>query len=282
MEGYCFIDRPRSGWMNMAVDQFLARLAGQQQVAVLRLYQWSEPTLSLGYFQAISDRGEHSPSLSLPLVRRATGGGAIVHHHDWTYSLAVPDRTDRIGPSTDLYELVHDALVSLLCERGFAAQKWSGCITESQNNNAIGERACKKFLCFERRSTSDIVAGDHKILGSAQRRTSGALLQHGSLLVRTSNFAPSLIGLYEIHRSGFPVPSTASSTNGALPAGQLNASQTADWERELGQKMAQRIVEALSHQCNITLARGLPQSIASELEMASGDQFASEAWNAKR
>ncbi len=281
MEGYCYIDRPRCGSMNMAVDQFLARLAGQQQVVVLRLYQWSEPTLSLGYFQAIRDRREHSPSLPLPLVRRTTGGGAIVHHHDWTYSLAIPDRPDRIGPSTSLYELVHDALVRLLCDRGFAAQKWSGCAAESHENNANPEKACKSFLCFERRSTSDIVIGKHKVLGSAQRRASGALLQHGSLLLRTSDFAPSLIGLDAIDRSACLNSSTASSTNDTFPVGQV-AGQAVDWECDLGREMAQRITSALRHQWNVTLAHGLPESIVSELEMTSDHQFGTAAWNAKR
>ena len=76
MDAYSFIDEPRSGLMNMAIDDAMLEYAAEQRVVVLRLYQWAEPTLSLGYFQRIADRGLHLPSSRIAVVRRATGGGA--------------------------------------------------------------------------------------------------------------------------------------------------------------------------------------------------------------
>src|SRR5689334_21696416 len=87
------IDPPRQGSMNMAIDDALLESAAEAGVATLRLYQWSEPTLSLGYFQAAAERKTHQPSLTCALVRRASGGGAILHDRELTYSLALPEKS---------------------------------------------------------------------------------------------------------------------------------------------------------------------------------------------
>src|SRR5687767_13677741 len=89
------IDPPASGAWNMAVDEALLASAAAG-VATLRFYTWSQPTLSLGYFQHAHQRDAHAASRSCPLVRRASGGGAILHDRELTYSLAVPLR-QRLG-----------------------------------------------------------------------------------------------------------------------------------------------------------------------------------------
>lgn len=189
------MDQPRSGAENMAVDDALLEFAAQRGVAVLRLYRWSEPTLSLGYFQGFGERSRHAESNALAFVRRGTGGGAIVHHHDWTYSVALPadHRVGALGAAQPLYDCLHDAAVRWLNGRGLSAKKWSPSV-EDANCRTEG---CS-FLCFERRSSGDVVIGAHKVLGSAQRRHRGGLLQHGSLLLKQSDFAPSLLGLEDL------------------------------------------------------------------------------------
>src|SRR5436190_15116613 len=87
------IDPPLIGPMNMAIDEALLESAATDGVATLRLYQWSEPTLSLGYFQAAEERERHQASTNCPLVRRASGGGAILHDRELTYSLALPEKS---------------------------------------------------------------------------------------------------------------------------------------------------------------------------------------------
>ena len=84
------IDEPAPGVWNMAVDHALLETANATGLISLRFYAWSQPTLSLGYFQSRSHRQQHSASLACPLVRRSTGGGAIVHDQEITYSLCVP------------------------------------------------------------------------------------------------------------------------------------------------------------------------------------------------
>lgn len=203
MEGYALNDIPRSGVENMALDQRLLEVAAAKQCVLLRVYRWSEPTLSLGYFQPYVQRLTHSHSSELPVVRRATGGGAIVHHYDWTYCIAVPEQlpigTTRprpganLGASQPLYDCLHDGVIQWLGTQAIEAKKWAdNCPPESSVQPADRQR---RFLCFERRSCGDVVWEDHKVMGSAQRRGPGALLQHGSLLLATSPYAPSLQGL---------------------------------------------------------------------------------------
>lgn len=97
-------DSPQNGVQNMALDQAL--LDECQEQPVLRFYRWSQPTLSLGYFQKHQQREGHQPSIDCPMLRRSTGGGAILHDHELTYSLLVPLA---LVPkrSADLYDVVH-------------------------------------------------------------------------------------------------------------------------------------------------------------------------------
>jgi lipoate-protein ligase A len=74
------IDPPAPGPWNMAVDDVLLDLAAATGQATLRFYQWQQPTLSLGYFQALDNRRQHAASQDCPVVRRATGGGGVLHH----------------------------------------------------------------------------------------------------------------------------------------------------------------------------------------------------------
>ncbi|MCA9128303.1 MAG: hypothetical protein KDB22_14525 [Planctomycetales bacterium] len=209
MAGFAVVESPRDGDTNMQVDMRMLAYAAEHGVPLLRLYQWSHPTVSLGYFQRYTDYQAHECHQAPHVVRRSTGGGAIVHHHDWTYSLAMPtiggtasDRDSaiakiaKIGAAEPLYDLVHDVVVSWLRSHGWEASKWLG-----ESKPAATRTACSTncdFLCFARRSRGDVVVGEHKVMGSAQRRMPGAIIQHGSLLLSSSHFAPQLAGLAQI------------------------------------------------------------------------------------
>jgi lipoate-protein ligase A len=175
------------GAWNMAVDEVLLERAAEG-ICTLRFYGWSEPTLSLGYFQAAADRQWHAPSLSCPLVRRDTGGGAILHDCELTYSLAIFAVHPLAANARALYRAVHNSLIECFRQWGIRARLFEGNATPPERN---------PFLCFQRRSEGDVLAGEAKIAGSAQRRRRGAVLQHGSILLATSRFAPELPGLNE-------------------------------------------------------------------------------------
>jgi len=189
------IDPPASGAWNMAVDQTLLEWAAGQGGCCWRFYQWDQPTLSLGYFQKYQDRLEHAPSRGCPAVRRLTGGGAIVHDAELTYSLVVPGNHPLAGRRNLLYETIHGSLVKVLAGWGVAATLCEGSPSREQQ---------QPLLCFRRRAPGDVLVGPIKIAGSAQRRRRSAVLQHGTLLLRRSAAAPELAGLEDLAGKAIP------------------------------------------------------------------------------
>jgi lipoate-protein ligase A len=171
-------DPPLDGVANMARDEALLTLVGGgESPPTLRLYQWSVPTISLGYFQKYADYlALPPPAGGLPVVRRPTGGGAILHDLELTYSLTLPMGHALLsgGPNA-LYELTHDAVMACLRELQLTPTR---CGKSDDSGAARGP-----FFCFARRHCYDVLVGHDKIAGSAQRRTRHAVLQHGSIVL---------------------------------------------------------------------------------------------------
>jgi lipoate-protein ligase A len=187
------IDPPCSGTWNMAVDEVLLEWAAEQGGCAWRFYQWSEPTLSLGYFQKYEARDKNAEKNCAPssaIVRRLTGGGAILHDRELTYSLVVPAGHALAARRETLYDAVHRSLIETLAGFGVAALLCTP--------DPTGASHSEPFLCFQRRASGDVLVGQTKIAGSAQRRRRGAVLQHGSILLRRSPAAPELPGLDDV------------------------------------------------------------------------------------
>ena len=193
------LDPPADGSWNMAVDQVLLEAATAGQT-ILRYYGWAQPTLSLGYFQSAQDRHQHAASRTCCLVRRHSGGGAILHHHELTYCFATPAAARLAADSLRLYRVFHESLLVTLARRGIAARLCDGAV-------ASGDPA--PFLCFQRRTSGDVLLGDQKIAGSAQRRYRSALLQHGSVLLECSSYAPELPGIGQLAAAGLSAAALA-------------------------------------------------------------------------
>jgi lipoate-protein ligase A len=183
------IHGPSPGAWNMAFDEALLEGADSDRVATLRFYEWAVPTLSLGYFQPVADRDQHPASLTCPLVRRSSGGGAILHDRELTYSIAMPVDRQSAANAVRLSLSIHEALVAALSKFAIKATMY---------NEASLQEPKEPFLCFARRAIGDLIVENRKIAGSAQRRRRGAILQHGSVLLAASDFAPELRGLLEL------------------------------------------------------------------------------------
>ncbi len=185
------------GAANMALDEALLEwVAGQPNAVFLRTYGWLEPTLSLGYFQCRSEALAEPRWQGVPLVRRTTGGGAIWHHHELTYAIVLPANHVRARPSTALYQAVHAAIATTLRALGLEARRRA---VSQPAARAAGERPPQRpFLCFTDSDPEDIVASGFKVVGSAQRRRAGAILQHGSLLLKRSDRTPELPGVCDL------------------------------------------------------------------------------------
>jgi len=185
------------GPANMALDEALLEwVASQPNALFLRTYGWLEPTLSLGYFQSLSEALAEPRWQGVPLVRRATGGGAIWHDHELTYAIVLPTNHARARPGTALYQAVHAAIAATLRAPGLDACRRAA--FESVSHRAAERPPHRPFLCFTDRDPEDIVASGFKVVGSAQRRHAGAILQHGSLLLKRSDRTPELLGVCDL------------------------------------------------------------------------------------
>jgi lipoate-protein ligase A len=184
------VDSGQPGDWNMAVDESLLQSAATG-LTTLRFYEWSAPTLSLGYFQEYGQRQQHLASRNCACVRRSSGGGAILHDHELTYSFTMPAAGRGSSKGESVYDLFHGALVRALAHWSVQA----GLCQESDECRGV---VPPPFLCFERRARGDVLIGKRKVCGSAQRRSRGALLQHGSVILERSACAPEIQGIAEI------------------------------------------------------------------------------------
>ena len=176
-------DGAADGPANMAADECLAAEAERRGSLMLRFYGWSETTISLGGFQKIGDARQQDAIRGLPLVRRPSGGGAIVHGSDLTYAAAVPKSHPWGAAPQVLYDALHGAMVEALADHGIRSRMHPAADDDPSHDES-------QFFCFDRRATGDLVMAaseggpSSKIMGSAQRRLAGVVLQHGSLLLR--------------------------------------------------------------------------------------------------
>ncbi|MFZ4594008.1 MAG: lipoate--protein ligase family protein [Verrucomicrobiaceae bacterium] len=161
------LDQAYDGPLNMAIDQALLETT---QVPVLRVYQWGQPSISIGYSH---DLGALKPSLQdrWPVVRRWTGGGVVWHDADSTYSVIVPSREPWAATRpVESYRLLHGSMADCL-----KANRDIDCRLAGEDDQKEGA------LCFEAPALFDIVAGSEKIAGAGQRRTREGLLHQGSV-----------------------------------------------------------------------------------------------------
>lgn len=169
------------GATNMAVDEaIVAAVTRGAQPPTLRLYGWRPPALSLGYFQPL-DEGidlEAVRTRGYGIVRRPTGGRAILHADELTYSVCVRQDQIRGGSSTmQSYREISRGIVAGLELLG--AQVSLG--DESGSRSARPAEGAARPICFAKTARCDLQAEGRKVVGSAQVRRDGAILQHGSI-----------------------------------------------------------------------------------------------------
>ncbi len=159
----------------MAVDEAIATLSARgDSPPTLRFYQWRPAAVSLGRHQPIEDIDlARLQERGWDIVRRPTGGRAILHIDELTYSIAGPATEPRLqGQVLDVYNLISRGLLLGLRRLGVSAEKAPADKRTGQDVSAA---------CFEVPSAYEISVGNQKLIGSAQRRAGGYVLQHGSL-----------------------------------------------------------------------------------------------------
>ncbi len=166
-------DNPAFGAWNMAVDEAIMEAVGAgKSPPTLRLYAWNPPCLSLGYGQRFTDVDYvRVEQLGWDIVRRPTGGRAILHTDELTYSLSLPvDNELAVGTIVESYQRISQALLAGLIRLGAAPRA-----DQRAEHIEIGP------VCFETPSHYEITVEGRKLVGSAQMRRKSAVLQHGSL-----------------------------------------------------------------------------------------------------
>jgi lipoate-protein ligase A len=170
-------NEPGEGAWNMAVDEaLLESISLGNSLHVLRLYAWQPPCLSLGYAQSISEVDlERLAKYGWQIVRRPTGGRAILHTDELTYSVTAPFGEPRLeGGVLESYQRISQALMRAL--------SYIGLPVEAHQFNAQNENDQPKGpVCFEVPSNYEITLGGKKLVGSAQARKKEGILQHGTL-----------------------------------------------------------------------------------------------------
>lgn len=162
------------GAVNMARDEALLAL---RRVPTLRFYRWEVPTLSLGYFQPAADLPlEEVQARGCAVVRRSTGGKAILHEAELTYALCAPETGALSGGPAAAMTAIHEAL-------GAELARQAGAEVPLRREMPLASDAQGSAWCFEDSSPLDLTLGSRKLLGSAARRKDGWILFHGSLVL---------------------------------------------------------------------------------------------------
>ncbi len=177
------ITPPARGEWNMAIDEAILQSLGDEgMVPTLRLYAWHKPCLSVGYAQPTSDVDPaRLAQLGWGIVRRPTGGRAILHTDELTYSVIGPQEEPRLaGGVLESYQVLSSALLEALHLLSIPAETKNPA-NNHQDNPEPNSQIMNGPVCFEVPSSYEIVANGKKILGSAQARRREGVLQHGSL-----------------------------------------------------------------------------------------------------
>ncbi len=162
-------DDYHDAYTNMAIDEALL----QSEVPVLRFYRWKPPAISVGYFQKLEGEIdlEECKRQGIDYVRRITGGKAVLHNRELTYSFVI---SQELMPKSviESYKIISKAILIALGNLGLKA-----------GMKEVVKRTQKSSFCFHNPSHYEIVVNGKKIVGSAQTRRNGRLLQHGSILI---------------------------------------------------------------------------------------------------
>ncbi len=164
--------------MNMALDEaILSACEAGAAPPTLRVYGWQPPALSLGYTQRV-DKEVNTDACrrhGIEIVRRPTGGRAVLHDDEVTYSVIMPiDLPDGARTLTEHYHLIGRALAAALAHLGLAVRL-------ARPQRAVKERQAASPACFAALSRYELSVEGKKLVGSAQKRGQQALLQHGSI-----------------------------------------------------------------------------------------------------
>jgi len=244
----------------------------------LRFFGWNPPTLSIGYFQKAEDevRLDEVRARGFGFVRRPTGGRAVLHDAEVTYSIVVPDDYPGLPTSvTESYRVLSEGLVRGFRRLGLDAAMVSLASEEEKAKYASAGSAA----CFDSPSWYELVVDGRKVAGSAQVRQHGAVLQHGSILLDLD--VELLFSLLQFRSDRLRERLQASFAERAAAINELRGA------RGLPPADASAAEEAFAagwaEALDVTLAPGgLSPAEAAETARLAADKYGDSAWNLRR
>ncbi|MDR2579288.1 MAG: lipoate--protein ligase family protein [Chitinispirillales bacterium] len=162
----------------MAADLYLLNHCINYNHVTIRLYSWAQPSITIGYMQAPDNELDLNKlrAASVGWIKRPTGGRAVLHDGDITYSCVFPKTIRDMGSGiTETYRLISQCLISGLEKASIK------CTAHDSSVSTVGISRSVKLPCFLAPSRDEIMVDGKKLIGSAQKRTATAALQHGSI-----------------------------------------------------------------------------------------------------
>lgn len=272
--------------LNMAIDEVLLESVIAGGAPVVRFYTWQPATISLGVNQAVGEIDlAECACRGFGVVRRLTGGRAVLHQHELTYAVIAREHDLRVsGGVVESYRKISAALVEGLGSLGTAVElappnpaqlrataSRHGGVEDAGSQNVDSSRA----VCFDAASAYELTAGGKKLVGSAQARRGGALLQHGSILLDID---------WDAWVSVFKYATEA----GKQRAYSKLPSRMTSLKHELGREVsaaevANALQAALEHVFSVDLESGnLTQDEEGAAMRFAADKYGSDEWTLRR
>ncbi len=268
------IDSPKTGSENMAVDEALMySVKNGESPPTIRFYSWNPPCVSIGYFQKLDQEVDSvvCDKLGYDIVRRPTGGRAVLHNHELTYSVIVGEDHPMIpNEITKAYKILSQGLLNGVKLLGLHASLTEQAINSSKTGSAA---------CFDAPSWYELVVEGKKIIGSAQVRKEGILLQHGSIpmtfnsksLLQVLNFSSQ-----DTRNRTEKILSKKAGGIQELAPEELKDSLTMD-------NITSSLITGFEQALNITLAEKTLSDVEKmQIEQLIDNKYGSDNWNYKR
>lgn len=267
------ITEKADGYYNMAVDEAIMIAHREEKVPpTLRFYRWQPPALSLGYFQKLQEEvdAEKCREKGIDIVRRLTGGRAILHDKELTYSININESLDILsGSVVESYKQISQGLVAGLKRLNIAAE-----LKPREKNKKAPQG--KSSACFDAPSWYEVVVEGKKLIGSAQTRKKGTVLQHGSL-----PFSYNSEEIFELFNFSSEKRREKMRRFYALKATSLNQCCS---KKISFQKLSEALAEGVAECLEIKLSRAknltsYEQELAQKLQE---EKYSSKEWNYKK
>jgi lipoate-protein ligase A len=250
VEWRLILDGNLPGAVNMARDvAVLEAVSEGESPPALRFYGWNPPCLTLGRHQGVEAANlEFCRTHGIDVVRRPTGGRALLHHHELTYAVIAPLGTGSLPHALqEAYRAICGALVAAVRELGANAELTRG----EANLQLPGPRSTAP--CFEAPAGGEVVVGGRKLIGSAMRAHAGTILQHGAILIDWDNeLQTGAMGLSNDSDLRHQVTTLARELNRQPPRQELEITVVEAFSTELGLTLAKVTLtegeEARSHE----------------------------------